>query len=70
MPTIELESPSERIVVRKYQRGGLLRFLNADIFLGRHRFFNELAATLHAVEEGIPVADVPGTLSLRLCGPL
>jgi 3-deoxy-D-manno-octulosonic acid kinase len=70
MPTIELESPAERIVVRKYRRGGLLRFLNADIFLGRHRSFNELAVTLHAVEEGIPVADILGALSLRVCGPL
>lgn len=59
MPTIEREYPAERSVVRKYRRGGLLCFLNADIFLGRHRFFNELAATLYAVEEGIPVADVP-----------
>lgn len=70
MPTIELESPAERIVVRKYRRGGLLRFLNADIFLGSHRSFSELSVTLHAAKAGIPVADILGALSLCVCGPL
>ena len=69
MPTIELESPAERSVVRMYQRGRLLRFLNADIFLGRHRFFNELAATLHAVEEGIPVEMSRGLVACVYTAP-
>jgi len=70
MPTIELESPAERIIVRKYRRGGLLRFLNSDIFLGSQRSFDELAVTLHAAKAGIPVAEIIGALSLRVCGPL
>lgn len=70
MPVIELDSSSERIVVRKYRRGGLLRFLNADIFLLPRRPFNELAVTLAAAQAGIPVADIVGALSLRVYGPL
>ena len=70
MPVIELDSSSERIVVRKYRRGGLLRFLNTDIFLGPQRPFNELAVTLRAAQAGIPVADIVGALSLRVYGPL
>ena len=70
MPVIELDSSSERIVVRKYRRGGLLRFLNADVFLGPQRPFNELAVTLRAAQAGIPVADIVGALSLRVYGPL
>jgi tRNA A-37 threonylcarbamoyl transferase component Bud32 len=70
MPVIELDISSERIVVRKYRRGGLLRFLNADVFLGPQRPFDELAVTLQAAKAGIPVADILGALSLRVCGPL
>jgi 3-deoxy-D-manno-octulosonic acid kinase len=70
MPVIELDSSSERIVVRKYRRGGLLRFLNAGVFLGPQRPFNELAVTLRAAQAGIPVADIVGALSLRVYGPL
>ena len=70
MPVIELDSSSERIVVRKYRRGGLLRFLNADVFLGPQRPFDELAVTLRAAQAGIPVADIVGALSLRVYGPL
>ena len=70
MPTIEFESPAERIVVRKYRRGGLLRFLNADVFLGPQRPFDELAVTLQAAKADIPVAEILGALSQRVCGPL
>jgi len=70
MPSLVLEPSKERIVVRKYRRGGLLRFLNTDIFLGSHRSFNELSVTLQAAKAGIPVADILGSLSLRVCGPL
>jgi 3-deoxy-D-manno-octulosonic acid kinase len=70
MPVIELDSSSERIVVRKYRRGGLLRFLNTDTFLGPQRSFNELAVTLAAAQAGIPVAHIVGALSLRVYGPL
>ena len=70
MPVIELDSSSERIVVRKYRRGGLVRFLNADLYCGPRRSFNELAVTLRAAQAGIPVADVVGALSLHVYGPL
>ena len=40
------------------------------MFLGPQRPFDELAVTLRAAEAGIPVADILGALSLRVCGPL
>jgi 3-deoxy-D-manno-octulosonic acid kinase len=70
MPCIELEGRKERAVVRKYRRGGLLRFLLPDMFVGRKRPFNELAVTLSAAKAGLPVADILGALSLRVSGPL
>jgi len=61
---------TERFVVRKYRRGGLLRFLNADLFYGRRRPFDELAVTLAAARAGIPVADALAAACLRVWGPL
>jgi 3-deoxy-D-manno-octulosonic acid kinase len=61
---------TERFVFRKYRRGGLLRFLNADLFYGRRRPFDELAVTLAAAQAGIPVADALAAASLQVWGPL
>ncbi|MBM4310003.1 MAG: hypothetical protein FJ119_03510 [Deltaproteobacteria bacterium] len=61
---------TESIVVRKYRRGGLLRFLIADLFYGRRRSLDELAVTLAAARAGIPVADALAAACLRVWGPL
>jgi len=61
---------TESIVVRKYRRGGLLRFLIADVFYGSRRSFDELAVTLAAARAGIPVAEALAAASLRVWGPL
>jgi 3-deoxy-D-manno-octulosonic acid kinase len=70
VPCIELDGPSKRALVRKYRRGGLLRRVLPDMFLDRHRAFNELTVTLRAAEAGVPVADILGAVSLRVRGPL
>lgn len=71
VPAVDLASGTkERALVRKYRRGGLLRFLNGDLFLGATRSFDELAVTLEAGRAGIPVADMLGAARLRVFGPL
>jgi RIO-like serine/threonine protein kinase len=70
VPSLVLEPSQKRVVVRKYRRGGLLRFVVPDMFAGRHRSFQELAFTLRAARSGVPVAEILGALSLRVCGPL
>jgi 3-deoxy-D-manno-octulosonic acid kinase len=70
VPCIEFDGPSKRALVRKYRRGGLLRRVLPDMFLDRHRAFNELTVTLRAAEVGLPVADILGAVSLRVRGPL
>jgi len=71
MPVIELDPGAhERVLVRKYRRGGLLRFFLPDIFFSSRRSFDELAVTLAAGEAGIPVAGVVAALSMRTAGLL
>lgn len=71
MPAIELEpGMHERVLVRKYRRGGLLRFFLPDVFFSQSRAFDELAVTLAAAQSGIPVADVVAAVSLRTAGIL
>ena len=70
VPSIELDGPSNRALVRKYRRGGLLRCVLPDIFFSRQRAFDELCITLRAAEAGVPVADILGAVSLRVCGSL
>jgi len=71
VPRIELDpGTGEHVLVRKYRRGGLLRFLNADIFFGFRRSFDELNVTLAAARAGIDGADMLGAACLRVWGPL
>ncbi len=71
MPVIELvHGADERVLVRKYRRGGLLRFLLPDIFISSQRSFNELAVTLAAGQAGIPVAEIVAAVRLRTTGLL
>ncbi len=41
-------------VVRKYMRGGMLRFANRDGFINHDRFLNELKVNLHAQSQNVP----------------
>lgn len=47
-----------RAVVRRYRRGGAVRFLNRATYLGGHRAFDELRATERARGGGVRVPEV------------
>ncbi|MCP4713493.1 MAG: hypothetical protein GY868_00130 [Deltaproteobacteria bacterium] len=71
VPAIDIAGrPEERMLIRKYLRGGMLRFINHDIFLGSERPFRELDVTVAAANLGLPVPDILAAVSLSLTGPL
>ncbi len=49
---------SERVVVRQYRRGGTIRKLIPDLYLGASRPFRELWLTDQALKRGIPTAEI------------
>jgi tRNA A-37 threonylcarbamoyl transferase component Bud32 len=63
------EIPGTRIMIRKYLRGGLLRFVNNDIFLGNQRPFNELYIGAEAYARDIPTAETLAAVSIKKKGP-
>jgi 3-deoxy-D-manno-octulosonic acid kinase len=69
-PSVPIAGTSEKMIIRKYRRGGFLRFLSRDIYWGGNRPFKELnvAATAHV--RGIPTADVLAAVAVKVAGPL
>lgn len=69
VPSIPIEgSPGDRMVIRKYLRGGFLRFFNRDIYLGQHRPFRELSITVEAALKGIPTPDILAAINIKVLG--
>ena len=56
-PLVELPG-GERVVVRGYLRGGLMRHLNRDRYFAGHRALEELRVTEHAAVAGVRVPAV------------
>jgi len=63
------EMPGTRIMIRKYLRGGLVRFVNNDTFLGNQRPFNELYIGAEAYTRNIPTAETLAAVSIKKAGP-
>jgi len=63
------EMPGTRIMIRKYLRGGLVRFVNNDTFLGNQRPFNELYIGAEAYARNIPTAETLAAVSIKKAGP-
>jgi serine/threonine protein kinase len=63
------EMPGTRIMIRKYLRGGLVRFVNNDTFLGNQRPFNELYIGAEAYARDIPTAETLAAVSIKKTGP-
>lgn len=63
------EMPGTRIMIRKYLRGGLVRFVNNDTFLGNQRPFNELYIGAEAYARDIPTAETLAAVSIKKAGP-
>ena len=50
--------------------GGLMRFINRDLYLDGERSFRELAITSAAARCGIPTVEVLAAVSIKAAGPL
>ena len=59
----------EKMIIRKYLRGGLMRFVNHDIYRGRSRAEKELEITVYAEAQGIPVPEVLAAVTVKMAGP-
>ncbi len=57
-------------MARRYLRGGLLRFINRDLYLDGERSFDELAITAEAARSGIPTVEVLAAVSIKAAVPL
>jgi 3-deoxy-D-manno-octulosonic acid kinase len=58
------------MMARRYLRGGLMRFINRDLYLDGERSFRELAITSAAARCGIPTVEVLAAVSSRAAAPL
>ena len=63
-PVVELAG-GERVVVRRYRRGGMMRHLNRERYLLGHRAFEELRVTEHAAVVGVRVPAVLAAVERR-----
>jgi len=61
--------PSERMIIKNYRRGGLLRFLVRDLYWGDSRPIKELCVGAAALQAGIPTAAVLAAVAFRVVGP-
>lgn len=62
--------PGERMMARRYLRGGLMRFINRDLYLDAERSFCELGITVEAGRSGIPTVEVLAAVRIKAAGPL
>jgi len=70
-PSIPIQGCAhENMVIRKYRRGGMLRFFMPDIYWGGHRPFRELCVTAEALQRGIPTVSVLAAVTEQVAGPL
>ena len=60
--------PFERMIVRQCLRGGVIRFVNRDRYLGNQRPFEELWISELAASAGIPTPQVLAAVSVRTTG--
>ena len=71
LPTVLIkESDGERMVAKQSLRGGLLRFLNRDLFWNGNRPFKEMIANTHILSKGIKTPVILAAAKLRVLGPL
>ena len=64
------ESNGERMVIKHCMRGGLISFLNKDIFWGKNRTFNEMIVNTKILQKGINTTEIIAALEHKVFGPL
>jgi len=71
LPAIPIqESTGKRMVAKQCLRGGLLRFINKDIFWGGRRPFREMIANEHMLTRGIKTTEIIAAAHYKVFGPL
>ena len=61
---------NERIVIRHFQRGGMIRKLIPDLYCGASRPLQELWVGYRAREKGVPFADIVAACHTKIFGKL
>ena len=70
LPTLLIkESNGERMVAKQSLRGGLLRFLNRELFWKGDRPFKEMIANTQILSKGIKTTEILAAAKLRVLGP-
>jgi serine/threonine protein kinase len=64
------ETNGKRMVAKQCMRGGLLRFINKDIFWGGKRPFREMIANAHILKKGIKTTEMLAAAHYKVFGPL
>jgi serine/threonine protein kinase len=71
LPAIVIqESNGKRMVAKQCMRGGLLRFINKDIFWGGMRPFREMITNTHILKKGIQTTEMLAAAHYKVFGPL
>ncbi|MCK5257589.1 MAG: phosphotransferase [Deltaproteobacteria bacterium] len=71
LPSILIqESDGKRMVVKHCMRGGLLGFLNNDIFWGDSRSFYEMHINAKILEKGMKTTEIIAAVKEKIFGPL
>jgi 3-deoxy-D-manno-octulosonic acid kinase len=69
-PSIPIQGrDQEKMVIRKYRRGGMLRYFLPDLYWGGHRPFRELCVTTEALQKGIRTVSVLAAVTEHVAGP-
>lgn len=63
------ESDGERVVVKQCLRGGFIRHLSSDLFLGGSRPFDEMSANHTIIDRGVKTAEIVAAIKERVFGP-
>jgi 3-deoxy-D-manno-octulosonic acid kinase len=59
---------NERIIIRHFQRGGMIRKLIPDLYFGTSRALQELWVGYWAKEKGVPIADIVAACHTKVFG--
>jgi tRNA A-37 threonylcarbamoyl transferase component Bud32 len=71
LPSILIqESDGKRMVVKHCMRGGVIRFLNNDIFWGDSRSFYEMNINAKILEKGMRTTEIIAAVKEKIFGPL
>jgi hypothetical protein len=71
LPTVPIEEgDSKRMVAKQSLRGGLLRFINRDLFWRGNRPFKEMVVNTQILSKGIKTTEILAAGKLKVLGPL